>query len=778
MKDEQPLVEASVFEDDEDDLDPSMPEKLTEWSNEPHIRDLKADLEASKSAHDAHAERVRRWNNLMKVEGAARAPKVKGRSQVQPKLIRRQAEWRYSALSEPFQSSDKLFDVQPVTFEDEQAAIQNSLVLNWQFRTKINRVRFIDEFIRTNVDDGSCVVRLGWKRRVFEEEVPVPVWEYQEPFDAQQVQMLEQAIQQKHENPRAFDETASEDVKAAVAFFEETGQPAIAVAVGEAMEVKQTVIENRPTLEFVHPDNFYIEPSCGNDVEKANFAIVSFETSKAELLKEPERYRNLDTVNWDNASILSTPDHASSTPNTFNFKDELRKRVVAYEYWGFWDIHGTGELVPIVATWVGDTLVRLEENPFPDQKLPFVITNYMPLKRELMGEPDAELLEDNQKIHGAVMRGMVDLLGRSANGQQGFAKGMLDTLNRRRYENGQDYEFNPNMPPNMGIIEHKYPDIPQSAMLMLQLQNQEAEALTGVKSFSGGLSGEAYGDVAAGIRGALDAASKREMAILRRMAKGVTDIGIKIIAMNGEFLSEEEVVRVTNSEFVTIRREELAGNFDLEVDISTAEVDNNKAQDLGFMLQTIGPNLDFGITKMILMEIARLKRMPGLVEKLRAYEPTPDPLLEEAKKLEVEKLRMEIAKLQSETTRNQADAQMKLTQANQNDLNTIEQETGTKHERDMDKMRAQAQGNQSLEVTKSFLKTRKPEETQPNTEAAIGWNRLTDMMSGPNQGNNQNPMPNTYLQRDQMAQNDPRLSLGSKYYDPSLDAASNPSIRL
>src|SRR5690606_6188500 len=113
--------------------------------------------------------------------------------------------------------------------------------------------------------------------------------------------------------------------------------------------------------------------------------------------------------------------------------------------------------------------------------LPFVAIPYLPVLRELNGEPDAELLEDNQKILGAVLRGMIDLLGRSANSQKGFAKGMLDPLNRRKYENGQDYEFNPTMPTDKGIIQHTFPELPQSALLMLNLQNQEAEALTGIK---------------------------------------------------------------------------------------------------------------------------------------------------------------------------------------------------------------------------------------------------------------------------------------------------------
>lgn len=224
------------------------------------------------------------------------------------------------------------------------------------------------------------------------------------------------------------------------------------------------------------------------------------------------------------------------------------------------------------------------------------------------------------------MRGMIDLLGRSANGQQGFAKGMLDPLNRRRYEAGEDYEFNPNLSPINGLIEHKYPEIPQSAMGMIGIMNNEAEALTGVKAFSGGMSGDAYGDVAAGVRGILDAASKREMGILRRLAKGIADVGKKIASMNAVFLSEEETIRITNTEFVKVNREDLKGNFDFEVDINTAEVDDAKSKDLAFMLQTMGPNGDQDLSKMILAEIADLKRMPDFANRIRNFKPQPSTL--------------------------------------------------------------------------------------------------------------------------------------------------------
>lgn len=711
--------------------------KLTSWANEPSQRDLYADFLGSKTAHDTQMSKIRKWQDLMEIKGTAKPPVIKGRSQVQPKLIRRQAEWRYSALTEPFLgSSGKLFKVSPVTFEDARGAEQNELVLNHQFRTKLNRIKFVDDLVRSVVDEGTGIVRLGWKRVTTQISVDQPVYQHIEPSTQEHVDAFSSALQMRENDPRTFEKSAPLEMKAALSYYDDTGVPNIAIDTGTTEKVKQTkIIDNRPTVQVLNPKNVYIDPSCEGDLDKAMFVIVLFETSKAEILKEKDRYKNIDSINWDSVpAALSTPDYTTGTQDpSFQFKDEMRKRIVAHEYWGFYDVEGNGTLTPIVATWIGDVLIRMERNPFPDEKLPFVVIPYLPVKRELYGEADAELLEDNQKVLGALTRGMIDLMGRSANAQQGFAKGMLDVLNKRRFENGQDYEYNPQISPQNGIVEHKYPEIPQSALLMLNLQNQEAEALTGVKSFGGGISGEAYGEVAAGIKGVLDAASKREMAILRRIAKGVADIGRKLIAMNGVFLSKKEVIRITNEEFVEVDREDLKGEFDLEVDISTAEVDQAKSSDLGFMLQTMGPNFPIEMTQMILAEICRLKRMPELEHAIRTYKPQPDPMAEQMKQLELAKAQKEVEELDSKIELNKAKAQEALANKDQKTLDFVEQETGTKHEREMQKSRGQAQGNQNLEITKSLLAPKKEGETKPNIDAAIGYNALT---SDPADNNN------------------------------------------
>lgn len=744
----------------------NIPDKLTNWENEPSIINLKKELEDARIVQRTHITNVNRWNDILKVRGKQKPPAIKGRSSVQPKLARIQAEWRYSALSEPFLSHNKIFKITPVTFEDEAAAKQNELLLNYQFRTKINRVDFIDQYIRNLVDDGTAIVRLGWTRETEQVTETVPVFEHYEITTPEEMERLEAAINLYQSDRRTYNETVPEDVKSSVDLYLEQGIPTVAVPVGEEEIQVEKIIENKPTLELMNLANVYIDPTCNGDFDKALFVICSFETNRAELDKYPERYKNLDLIDWENIATVE-PDHETETPDTFSFADKARRKAVAYEYWGYYDIHGTG-LKPIVATWVDNVLIRMEESPFPDGKLPFVKVVYNPVKRSVYGEPDAELIEDNQRILGAISRGMIDLLGKSANGQQGFAKGMLDVLNRRRFDNGQDYEFNPSIPIQNGLIEHKYPEIPQSAITMLNLQYQQAESLTGVKAFTGGISGSAYGDVATGIRGALDAASKREMAIIRRAAEGIKNIGSKLISMNAVWLSEEEVIRVTNREYVTILREDLKGNFDLEVDISTAEVDDAKAQDLGFMLQTLGPNLGLQFTTMILAEIAELKRMPALAEQIRTYQPQPDPIEQERKVLELEKLRMEVEEMRSKAKLNEANAAKAQSDADLNNLEFVEEETGTKHARELEKHKAQSEGNQNLEVTKALLKSRKEGETRPDIEAGIGFNQLSNAMNN----------PVSPLERDQLAPTNPNLNLRSGQFDPSIDPAMNPNLNI
>lgn len=684
---------------------------LTKWKNPPTLQNLKQDLLDAQSVHDAQETKIGEWLDNLNVTGKAKIQTAKGNSAIVPKLIRKQAEWRYASLSEPFLSTDDIFNVRPVTWEDRDGALQNELVLNHQFNTAIDKVRFIDEYVRAAVDEGTVIVRVGWEFVEEEYTDTFPVVEFR--VNPELGPLHEHIHQMMEESPSQFQTDVPEELKQAHELTMEQGQPIEPVIVGQKEETRIRTVANRPTLEVCDYRNVIVDPTCMGDIDKAGFVVYSFESSLSQLEKEGNKYKNLDNINISNSSILGVPDHASSDGSkTFNFSDEPRKKFVVYEYWGYWDIDGTGIVKPFVAAWVGNTMIRLEENPFPDKKIPFVIEQYLPVRKSTYGEPDGALLEDNQKVIGAVTRGMIDIMGKSANGQTGIRKDMLDTTNRRKFDKGQDYEFNTNVDPRQGVFMHTYPEIPASAQFMLGLQNQEAESLTGVKSYSQGVSGQSLGDVAAGVRGALDAASKRELGILRRLSNGIIKVGRKMISMNAEFLSDTEVVRITNDEFAVVRKDDLAGSFDLRLSISTAEEDNNKAEQLAFLLQTVGPNADPEMLKMILADIAKLRKMPDLAKKIESFQQQPDPLAQEEAQLRIELLKAQIAKENAQAMSYQSGAQLDMAKAGteqvkqgnlQSDtdlknLDFVEQESGVKQERAKELHGEQARSQAQLKL--------------------------------------------------------------------------------
>ena len=175
----------------------------------------------------------------------------------------------------------------------------------------------------------------------------------------------------------------------------------------------------------------------------------------------------------------------------------------------------------------------------------------------------------------------------------------------------------------------------------------------------------------------------------------------------------DKIIAHINSSWVTrVRRDDLAGNFDLVLSISTAEEDHNKAQELSFMLQTMGNNMDPGMSRMILSDIARLRKMPDLAKRIESYEPQPDPMQQEIAQLQVQKLKAEIMEIQARTGTHAANAQLAgakvgtegakaahlKSDADLKNLDFVEQESGVKQERDKELHGEQARSQMQLKL--------------------------------------------------------------------------------
>jgi hypothetical protein len=709
-----------------------------DWSNPPSLSALKLDYTNAKADHDSHVSDVERNLDYMNITGIAKRKGDRNSSNVQPKTIRTQAEWRYPNLSEPFLSTPSMFTIEPATHADVASAKQNEMLINYQFNIKLDKTDLIDTFTRVLVNEGTAIFRIGWDYREGLVDEEKPEYSFSLVQDPQQGQQLQQQYQQ-------IGAMMQQGAKAALAQIDPTlligfrksnqlGQMVQAQQTGTSIVKVKKVDVNQPTIEVCDYRSVLVDPLCKGNLDNAGFIIYEFETSLSDLKRQTGKYKNLDKIGKRIEDTSLETDNLSdeefSNITSFNYKDKARKKFLAYEYWGFWDFNNTGIAEPFVATWVGSTMVRLEENPFPDKKLPFVLVQYLPKIRSVYGEPDGILLEDNQTIIGAVTRGMIDIMGKSATGQRATRADALDIVNKRKFEQGQDFEFNSvGGDPNSIFHVFKFPEIPQSAPMMLAMQNSEAEALTGVKAFSTGsqgISGSSLGESATAARGALDAASKREITILRRMSEGMKKVARKVVAMNAVFLSDEEVIRITDEEFVTVKREALKGEHDLHLKITTAEDDNAKAQELAFMLQTGAANADPEEVRMIRAEIADLRKMPALAKQIREFQPKPDPLLVKEQELKIKlleaQIQNEIAKAHENEANGQRDLEIVntekakqrklLAEADAIDLNYVEQESGVHQERDKEKIDMQhratmSQKDKDIDIAKAKT-TNKP----------------------------------------------------------------------
>ena len=348
--------------------------KLTNWKNEPKVSELLNDLTQAMPSHSTQMGKISNWLKNLKQETDKSLIK-KGRSGAAPKVIRRQAEWRYGSLANTFLNEKKLFSVNAYSPKYIDAAIQAELMLNFQFNAIINKTKFINDYIRTAVNEGTVKVRIGWEIQKQIKEKEIPVYQYV-LADPQQAQLIQQTLQQlvaeqestgveMTEDTETFaqlDPTLQESIKATSKY----GQPVIAIDTGHTQKIKEDVIiKNSPTVQVIDNNALILDPTCEGDFNKAKFAIYAYYTSLSDL-KQAGIYKNLDQLEGNplnmpvsSSDIMNMRDDVFNSlgsmteeQRSFNFQDNSRKRLQAFEYWGYWDIDNTGIVQGIVATIV------------------------------------------------------------------------------------------------------------------------------------------------------------------------------------------------------------------------------------------------------------------------------------------------------------------------------------------------------------------------------------------------------------------------------------------
>ena len=645
-----------------------------DFANPPSVRDLEYNYSESKTIHDEQISKIDHWLELYEAKNINRGS---NKSRTRPKTIKKMAKWSYPSIEEPVLAKPSLFALEPRTFEDKTPCLLNEIIINKQVESDIDFVKFVNESTRVLVTQGTCIVKIGWKRKYENIKKIVPI--YQE-----QIQL---------------------DPQSGMPVFDQTGAMVTEqVKVGTEIKIEEEMTHNHPTIEVCNYKKVMIDPTAKGDISNAQFIIYEYETNLSNLKKDG-RYKNLELIDFAYNKML---DEDNEDVNQFNFKDKARKRLFVREYWGYWDINNTGKTEMIVVTYVGNIVIDLEVNPLPFNELPFEICQFEPIFESNYGEPDAEIIKENQENIGAITRAMIDIMAKSASGQEARPKGWLDIVNKRKYDNGEDYEYDPMVHPREALHMHTPGEIPATIWNFVQYQENDTYEMVGKKPFSIGKTGSST--TATAVRSSLDATAKRELGILRRYTSMLKKIAFKMIEMNRLFLTDGQIFKITNDKYLSVNRDHLYGKFDIKIDISTPEDNENKINKKSFMLQTLGNTIPFDITKEMMADIAKLENDPVAEKRIREYEPQPDPIEEKKKELELELLQAQIDMYRSSVNENGSDAQLNIAkiqeveakaqklkaEADNLDLNFIHDSEGTKHIRDLEK--GQQQANKDIDL--------------------------------------------------------------------------------
>ena len=479
-------------------------------------------------------------------------------------------------------------------------------------------------------------------------------------------------------------------------------KPFVKVQNGTKMVQKMVTVKNQPYVELCRSSQLYIDPTAEGSISNAQFVIHEFKSSLSKL-KADGRYKNLDKINVPKANTADEdPLYDEDEKREFEFSDEARREITIAEYWGNYDMNGDGVAEPIVCVWAGDVIIRLEDNPYPDGETPFVSCALDSEPFSIDGEANAELIGTDQRIKTGIKRAVLDTIDSSTAGQKGSKKGSLDPMNLKKFRRKEFFEYNEDQP---NIWEGKFQTIPNDIMSFYGIISEEVESLTGVRP---GYGNQAASMSATASRGALDATAKRATDVSRNYKENfLMPILRKWFSMAQVLMSDEEIIRITNDEEVAIRRDDMGGEIDIQINVSTPEEDAAKAQELSFLLQTTAQSLPFDITKLLLSKHLKLGNMPDAAKQLEEYQPQPDPIAQEKAMLEIEKLKAEIAERNSRAAENQVDIRLKTanaqlaearareihSSADQKDQDFLDNASGKKHSQDMEKQDQKIQGD-------------------------------------------------------------------------------------
>ena len=635
-----------------------MKEELTERDEDIDIgktvlNDVKKDWESSKRARLRIDTKIAQWMKIF--NGDLYGNEVDNRSKIIMKDVRKAIAQMKPYITEPFLSQEQIVKANGASVESDANASFMSDVLNHQYNYEFDKYRFVNRLAEVLPKEGTVFVRTGWEFESKKEQKRIDGLDMQSAAIAMQ---SGQADGYEQNEDGTFSLIKNYDV----------------------------TLKNRPTAKICKSESIYTDPTA-ESFEESKFIIHQYELSISDLRKQANIYdyeggieelaQQIQTKDFPDTALgveRYTKTQNTGIDHTFKFSNKNSQKVRILEYWGEGTLSENQDTnQQIVCAWVKDTniILRLDKNPYPDNAIPFVSMPYIEEPFSIWGNALAFLIDDTQKVHTAIMRGFIDNMSLSNNGQKFFQKGSIDYINMKKMSQGSKYiEVND----INGFKDGSYNQIPQSTFGVYDMLTQQEESLTGVSRNLGGLEFGTVGRTASGVSSVMNSAQKQIVHTIR----GVSDLYAKIMkkwaAYNQAFLDDEQAFKISG-QLAQISREQIQGQFNVEIAMNIDGSNQGKIQQINALLQQSQQLGQSGIPpevfRLLVAEIFDGFGKNEAAQKVRDFQPEPDPVQQQMQQLEMEEKKANIELVLAEAAlkrsqANKAEADALLSDANAN----------------------------------------------------------------------------------------------------------------
>lgn len=614
----------------EDDAETAMMESFGENSetdkSQKILRIIKDDIEAGKRANENDRDlRVNNYN-IYRAKGDGKQDRP-GRSRIRSSDTMDAIEWMMPSFMRTFAGSTSCITVAPVGSEDVIKAEKLQKLLNWQFMgRRVKGFNVLYEWIKTALIYGTSVVKVFWDEAYVKQGFDMPI-----VSDNQMQEIL-------NDNNYLDVYGTPEEIPAGMVITEDVmklaqASPEMLAKIGMAnaapQQIQPVAIEplrvyrevhgkkriksySGPVVEVISPEDFFIDPKA-TEIANAQFVIHRKWKTFGELreLEQAGVYKNVDSVkewidrdrehhraNTENAeryAAAGTTDPAVTS--LASDKEQLaRKELEVFEWWGLLDLDGEGYQEPYLVEVCGESILRMEKNPYGHEQAPFEVLRPMldPFKFTGIGMP--ELVGEFQQVKTALMRQTLDNISFQNNGAW--------LVNRNA-----GVDMNALLHPRPGMIVRTnivqgavQPLAPSSLQSMplhaIELVDSMMQKRTGVTSYNQGLDANSLNKTATGITKIMNASQQRIELIARVMAEtGIKPLYQKMLSLDQQFIDQTIVIRVFNQP-IEISPDDLAGEFDVVVDVGGATgQDEMRSQQMMMLIQYAANLMQLGVMR-------------------------------------------------------------------------------------------------------------------------------------------------------------------------------------